>query len=121
MDKLIAFFEIPAADFSRAVSFYESVLGVKLPVFDCEKEKMAFFSGKNGECVGAISYAEGFNPSKDGTLIHFNCSDMELTHSLIEKNGGKVITPKTKIEAEGRGYFSLFIDSEGNRGGLYTD
>ncbi len=26
-----------------------------------------------------------------------------------------------KNVAEGRGYFSLFIDSEGNRVGLYTD
>jgi len=32
--------------------------------------------------------------------------------TTIEKNGGKIIRPKTKIEAEGRGYFSLFIDSE---------
>jgi len=29
--------------------------------------------------------------------------------------------PKTKIEVEGRGWFALFADSEGNRVGLYAD
>ena len=43
MKKLIAFFEIPATDFRRAVDFYETVLGVQLPTFECETEKMAHF------------------------------------------------------------------------------
>ena len=34
MKKLIAFFEIPATDFRRAVDFYETVLGVQLPTFE---------------------------------------------------------------------------------------
>ena len=41
MKKLIAFFEIPASDFHRAVDFYETVLGMQLPTFECETEKMA--------------------------------------------------------------------------------
>ena len=36
MKKLIAFFEIPASDFHRAVDFYETVLGMQLPTFECE-------------------------------------------------------------------------------------
>ena len=32
MKKLIAFFEIPASDFHRAVDFYETVLGMQLPL-----------------------------------------------------------------------------------------
>ena len=44
MKKLIAFFEIPATDFCRAVDFYETVLGVQLPTFECETEKMACFT-----------------------------------------------------------------------------
>ena len=38
MKKLIAFFEIPASDFHRAVDFYETVLGMQLPTFECETE-----------------------------------------------------------------------------------
>lgn len=37
------------------------------------------------------------------------------------KNGGSAVRPKTKIEAEGRGWFALFTDSEGDRMGLYGD
>ena len=43
MEKFIAFFEIPAADFHRAVGFYETVLDIKLAVSEYEEEKMACF------------------------------------------------------------------------------
>lgn len=120
MNSLIAFFEIPASDFKRAVDFYETILDVQLSVFECETEKMACFT-ENGAAVGAISYATGFNPSENGVLIHFHCRDMEQTLGKITAKGGKVITPKTKIEAEGRGYFALFTDTEGNKAGIYSD
>jgi len=122
MKNLVAFFEIPAENFERAVKFYEAVLGIQIDALcDCEPEKMAFFPEENGQCPGAISWADDFRPSKDGVLIHFQVEYMETAMAAIEKNGGNIIRPKTKIEAEGRGYFALFIDSEGNRAGLYSD
>ncbi len=122
MKNLVAFFEIPAANFERAVKFYESALGVSLDaICDCGTEKMAFFPEENGLCPGAISWGENFCPSNDGVLIHFRVENMETTITAIEKSGGKITRAKTKIEAEGRGYFALFIDSEGNRVGLYSD
>jgi len=121
MKNLVAFFEIPAENIERAVRFYESVLGVQLGITcDCETEKMAFFPEVNG-LSGAISWIKDFYPSKDGVLIHFRVENMETAMAAIEKNGGKIIRPKTKIEAENWGYFALFIDSEGNRVGLYSD
>jgi len=122
MKNLIAFFEIPAGNFERAVKFYESVLNIQFDALcDCETEKMAFFPEENGLCPGAISWANDLHPSKDGVLIHLQVENMETVMATIEKNGGKIVRPKTKIEAEGRGYFALFIDSEGNRMGLYAD
>lgn len=120
MNKFISFFEIPAADFNRAIDFYQTVFNTTLLAMDCDTEKMAFFN--EGEvCVGAISWAKDFLPSPNGVLIHFNCDDLEKTLSVIQNKGGKVIISKTKIEAEGRGYFAVFTDSEGNRIGLYQD
>lgn len=121
MKNLVAFFEIPAVDFGRAVEFYEAVLNCRLSVMECPTEKMAFFPEESGKYQGAVSFASGFNPSKDGVLISLSVENMEETISCIEKNGGKIITPKTKIEAEGMGYFSVFIDVEGNKVGLYSD
>ncbi len=121
MKRLVAFFEIPASDFKRAVKFYETVLDMNLDAMDWEHEKMAFFPQESGKCPGAISYAADFNPSKDGTLVSLTVESMEDALAKIIQNGGAVVIPKTKIEAEGMGYFATFIDSEGNRMGLYSD
>lgn len=118
MNNLIAFFEIPATDFYRAVDFYETILGLKIPAFEWEKEKMACFT-EQGETVGAISYAPDFRPSADGVLIHFNCRDIESVLAKALEKGGKVIIPRTKIEAEGKGYFAVVEDTEGNHVGVY--
>lgn len=121
MKRLIAFFEIPAADFRRAVKFYETVLDVTLAVCECEQEKMAFFPEEDGQAPGAISFAEGFKPANGGVLLSLQVEDMEATLDRVQQNGGRVTTPKTKIEADCRGYFAVFTDSEGNSVGLYAD
>ena len=118
MKKLISWVEIPTVDFERAVKFYNSVLDLELQIIDCGQEKMACFP--NGE--GAVSYAPNFQPSKNGLMVSFNVSDdLESSIKRIKTNGGTIVQPKTKIEAEGRGYFSVFIDCEGNKVGLYGD
>ena len=116
MEKLISWVEIPAANFDRAVDFYNSVFKLDLQKQDFGSEKMACFP--SGE--GAISFAPDFKPSADGTLVSFTAPDtIDETLARVEKNGGKTIIPKTKIEAEGRDYFATCLDSEGNRIGLY--
>lgn len=118
MCKFISWVEIPANDFERAVKFYETVFEIDLDVNDFGTEKMACFP--NGE--GAISFAPDFKPSKNGVLISFNAGNkMETALQKIKDFGCEIIQGKTKIEAEGRGFFAVFIDSEGNRVGLYGD
>lgn len=123
MRSLVAFFEIPATDFDRAIRFYEAVFNVQFTAMDCGHEKMAFFPEENGECPGAISWSSAisFLPSENGVLVSLRIPNMEAAIASIEKNGGKVIISKTKIEAESRGFFAVFIDCEGNRVGLYSD
>jgi predicted enzyme related to lactoylglutathione lyase len=123
MKTIVAFFEIPAVDFDRAVGFYQTLFGVEFNTLDCGHEKMAFFPDKNGICPGAVSWAEkeSFLPSENGVLVSLNVADMKQSISIIEKNGGRIVIPKTKIEAENRGYFAVFIDCEGNRVGLYSE
>ena len=116
MKKLISWVEIPATDFPRAVNFYQKVLELELEALDFGEEKMACFP--SGE--GAISQAPNFEPSKKGVLVSLNTEDdLDGTLQRITAAGGVVVKPKTKIEAEGRGYFALFQDCEGNTLGLY--
>lgn len=124
MKKLIAFFEIPVVDFHRAVDFYETVLNVKLPIFEWGEEKMACFN-EDGKTVGAISQSPDmlpdFVPSPQGVLIHFNTEDIAAALERVTEKGGKVVIPRTKIEAECGGYFAVITDTEGNRIGIYAD
>lgn len=120
MKNLIAFFEIPAADFCRSVDFYQTVLGVKLAVAECGDDKMACFE-QCGQTAGAVSYAPGFKPSEHGVLIYFACEDIDRAMRQVVEQGGGIVVPKTKIQAEGRGCFAIFTDPAGNRIGLYAD
>jgi predicted enzyme related to lactoylglutathione lyase len=118
MDKLIAWVEIPSADFERAVKSYSSVFNLELTPVDCGEsdEKMACFP--TGE--GAIVHSPYAKPSENGVIVSFTVPDsIEASISRVEQGNGNVIIPKTKIEAEDRGYFALCTDCEGNKIGLY--
>lgn len=118
---MINWFEIPAEDIERAAEFYSKIFLLALKVLDFGVEKMAFFpDGYN--ISGAISQAKGFKPSKEGISITFYAGE-NMTEMLkrISNNGGKIQIQKTKIEAEDKGYFATFIDSEGNSVGIYSE
>ena len=118
MKKLISWVEIPATDIERAATFYANALHLETEVMDFGTEKMACFP--NGE--GAISQAPDFRPATDGVLVSFDTDKrLDAVLEAVSEQGGTIVQPKTKIEAEGRGYFALIIDSEGNKIGLHED
>lgn len=118
MTKLISWVEIPTTDFYRAVDFYRQLLKIELKPHDFGSEKMACLPNNEG----AIIQSPGFEPSTQGSIISFTSPDnLNQTLQKAEKAGGTIVKGKTKIEAEGRGYFALLLDTEGNRIGLYAD
>jgi predicted enzyme related to lactoylglutathione lyase len=118
MEKLIAWTEIPTQDLERGVEFYNNLLEIKLQLTTSENESMACFP--TGE--GALIKAPGFTPSAQGVVVSFNVGNrLEELLEKVANWGGRIVHPKTKIEAEGRAYFALIIDSEGNRIGLYGE
>jgi predicted enzyme related to lactoylglutathione lyase len=55
----------------------------------------------------------------DGITVYLNANPaIQAVIDRIEPAGGKILLPKTKINA---GYFSVFIDTEGNRVGLHAE
>jgi predicted enzyme related to lactoylglutathione lyase len=118
MNNFVKFFEIPANDVKRAADFYQKVFNLQMEVHDWGHEAMAMFPGN----IGAISKAEGFKPCDNGVLISLDGGhDLNEKLSGVKSAGGKVVVEKTKIQAENQGYFAVFIDTEGNRIGLYSD
>ena len=115
MVNAINWFEIPATDHGRAVKFYSKILDADLQPIEMENIKMAFLPVDEGGVGGAVCSGEDYKPSAEGALVYLNGGeDLNTPLSKVEKAGGKIVLPKTKISDE-IGYMACFIDSEGNK------
>ena len=118
MANAINWFEIPVTDFGRAKKFYDSIFGVELYEQMMGPYQMGFFPGEG--VSGAIVKGDGYVPSQDGALIYLAAGeDLTGVMNKIDKAGGKVAQPKTKVTDE-IGYISVFIDTEGNKVALHS-
>lgn len=120
MQNLINWFEIPAKDFKRAVSFYKAILEVEVHEIEMFGTKMGLFPTDGKNVSGAIVQGDDYAPSTEGVLAYLNGGkDLQNVLNKVEKNSGKVIVPKTQISPE-MGYFGMFIDTEGNKMGVHS-
>ena len=120
MKNLISIVEIPTTDFSRAVAFYQKILNVSIEEVDMEGTKMGVLPSDGATVDVVLVNGSDYKPTTDGTVVYLNAgNDLQPTLDKIEQNGGKVIVPKTIISPE-MGFFSLFIDTEGNKLGLHS-
>jgi uncharacterized protein len=112
-------FEIPATDMARAITFYEAVFQTTLRRENIGGE-LAVFPGDQSVTNGALIANPGAIPSEAGATIYLNAGD-DLTTGLARamKAGGAVLLPKTALPP-GMGFFAHFRDSEGNRVGLHS-
>lgn len=119
MKHYVNWFEIPALDLHRAVSFYNYIYNIKMETLELNDYSMGFFPADNG-IGGAVVMGHGCIPSEIGPLIYLN-GGKDLTDVLnrIEPAGGRIVMGKTKINDES-GYFALFIDTEGNKLALHS-
>jgi len=114
----ISIFEIPATDISRAVAFYQAILGIDIEKMEFPGMEMGLFPYEGQMVTGVIMKGEGYQPSADGVTIYLNGGDdLQVVLDKVEKNGGEIIVPKT-AHADESGFFALFLDTEGNKLGL---
>lgn len=118
MNSFISLFEIPATDISRAINFYQAILGVTIEKMEMPGMEMGVFPYENQTVTGVLMKGEGVTPAANGVTIYLNAGD-NLQHILdkVEANGGKIVVPKT-AHADESGFFALFLDTEGNKLGL---
>lgn len=120
MKNLISIVEIPTADFSRAITFYKSVLNVDFEEIDMDGTIMGIFLSEEEGTNVCLIKDEHIQPSADGTMVYFNTkTDLQPVLDKVEPNGGKVILSKTEISPD-MGFFALFLDTEGNKIGLHS-
>ncbi len=120
MQNFINWFEIPASDFTRAVTFYSNLLGVEIHQTELFGTQMGFLPTDGTNVSGAIVSGADYAPSKDGVTIYLNGGEnLQPMLDKVEPAGGHVIVPKTQISEE-MGYFAMFIDTEGNKLALHS-
>ena len=117
MDKTknaLNWFEIPAADLSRAKKFYENVFACQMDdMGEMMGMKMAGFPSEmgNGRVSGGLVQGPMHKPSQEGAVVYLNANpSIQSVVDRVEKAGGKVVMPKTQISPE-IGYMAFFIDS----------
>ena len=123
----ITWFEIPVTDTQRAKKFYETILDIQMEIRSIAEtnEEMTFFPfeagivrATSGLVSGVLTKNNYYKPSNNGTVIYLNAyPNIQPVIDRIEKAGGKIVLPKTKIMA---GYIARFIDTEGNQVGLHS-
>lgn len=122
MANAVSWFEIPTTDFQRAIKFYNTILEITLHSMEMGQGMLMAMFPAEGGVGGTLVHHENYKPSFDGSTVYLTVEkDLAVTLAKIEELGGTVVIPKTSLGEEmGGGFFAQFIDSEGNRVGLFS-
>jgi uncharacterized protein len=120
MKNSLTWFEIPVQDLERAKNFYATVFAAEFQYVDMPDSPMYMFkvNQEAGQVGGALVQAADNAPATQGTLIYFHCDDVANEAHQVAQAGGQVIMPKVSLGDFG--FMALFLDTEGNRVGLYS-
>lgn len=118
MAHAISWFEIPATDFERATTFYNTIFDMELVPYP-DMEHYAMFPAEEGEIGGAVGVMDNITPRQNtGTVVYLNAGDdLSVVLDRVEDAGGTVTVPKMAIPG---GFIAVFTDSEGNSVGLHS-
>jgi predicted enzyme related to lactoylglutathione lyase len=115
----VVWFDIPVADMTRAIGFYEALTGVELIRLPMgEGKETAVFPGDGDGSAGCLFSAPEDEPSHFGSRVYFDAGpSIDAWLARVEPAGGRILVGRTEIGG-GRGVFAYIEDSEGNRVGL---
>jgi uncharacterized protein len=111
-------FEINADEPERAVRFYADVFGWNIQKWDGPMDYWLAETGEKGEPGIDDAIMKRMNP-KTSIVNTISVPSLEEFMARIEKNGGKVLTPKMAVP--GVGYFAYCQDTEGNSFGIMQE
>ncbi|MDD3070309.1 VOC family protein [Methanoculleus horonobensis] len=109
----ITWFNIPAAETERARAFYEAVFAWTVEPFPgMESAFLVTTGGVDGEIFPRARPGEA-------VTVFIGVPSIEEYAARIERAGGVVVVAKRPVP--GRGYFTIFEDTEQNQLGLWED
>jgi predicted enzyme related to lactoylglutathione lyase len=115
---VVTWFEILAADFERAVTFYESTFGIELRR-DPAWPGMAIFPYECPAVGGCVVTSKDSGPADGGVTVYLNCDGkMDAVLKRVPASGGAILEEKNHIPKVG--WVAQIRDSEGNRVGLHA-
>ena len=119
MANALNWFEIPAGDFERAGSFYNTIFEIELVYMEAgDGFPMGVFPAEDG-VSGAVIQGEDYTPSAEGTVVYLNAGeDLNNVLNRVEAAGGQLLMPKMDIGENG--FVAFFLDTEGNKVGLHS-
>lgn len=114
--------EIAVENMQRAVEFYGEHFGVTFRHEMMDEMQMAILETQQSDAasIGLVKHPM-MKPSQDGSVVYLHLSE-QLT-PLVEKlqqAGVTILLPVMAIKEGECGFCSLFIDSEGNKVGLWS-
>ena len=120
MNNTIHWIEIPTNNIERAATFYNTVLDIDMKVKEGMGMKTAFFPHTaETQTGGCLMQGPNYEPTDKGTIIYLNGGeDLQPALERVAKAGGKIILPKTSLGQNG--FMAHFLDTEGNKMGLYS-
>ena len=121
MKNTVTWFELPVKDMARAKQFYQEVMQTEFMDDEMDGFRMAIFNHEPGAASGMLVLGENYEPNDKAAVVYLNGGD-DLSDPLgrVEGSGGQIVVPKTALDGGKKGYFAQFLDTEGNRVGLYS-
>ncbi len=117
----VSWFLIPVLDMTRAIDFYEGILGVNLTRMALGPIEIARFPSFRGApgVSGILMKSEYNKPMTEGGVsVYFSTPDIDAAIQRIKEKDCKIHSPKFTFD--GKTYVCIVSDSEGNIIGLRT-
>ncbi|GDY25536.1 MULTISPECIES: VOC family protein [unclassified Agarivorans] len=114
--------EIAVADMDRALAFYAEHFDLTFRRENMGDMEMAILETEDPEAASiGLCKHEMMKPSLDGSTLYLHLSEkLSPLVNKITDAGVQILLPLTAINEGEHGYIALFVDSEGNKVGLWS-
>lgn len=114
--------EIAVTDMNRAMGFYQRHFGLTFKQETINDMELAIVETTNPDHASvALMKHEMMQPSKEGSTVYLHLT-MTLKDKVteLEQANVDIVLPAMPIKDGTCGYIAIFIDSEGNKVGLWS-